>query len=67
MHAYEIYVTLESTKLINSIRQLSCLAPTKLRLHRQCSSGETKLNFWSTGKTAKKNRSVGRQNKNNII
>ena len=54
MHAYEIYVTLESTKLINSIRQLSCLAPTKLRLHRQCSSGETKLNFWSTGKTAKK-------------
>ena len=29
--------------------------------------GETKLIFWSTGKAAKKRRSVGRQNKNNII
>ena len=28
--------------------------------------GETKLMFWSTGKTAKTG-SVGRQNKNNII
>ena len=31
--------------------------------------GETKLIFWSTGKTAKKKKIVlvGRQNKNNII
>ena len=29
--------------------------------------GETKLIFWSTGKTAKKVGWVGRQNKNNIF
>ena len=29
--------------------------------------GETKLIFWSRGKTAKKIESAGRQNKNNSI
>lgn len=38
--------------------------PLKVRL---LSLSKTKLNFWSTGKTANKIGLVGRQNRNNYI
>ena len=38
--------------------------PKRYQIGKQNMLGETKLIFWSTGKTAKKIGSVGRQNKN---